>query len=254
LAYQLEDDQRAYESALNERDAQIRRMREECQALMLELQMLLVGDRLINFFFAKNMANSHRTPSKHWTRKLPFTGECWRAKRTAPDSANLWNKSSEHTKYNNPMRLVRKKGTCKSQSESHSALIAESTRVLRGEKSSRQSYQRSAKGNVSILEASPDGKYIVLENTHRSKEEAIGEWKLKRRIDGKREILFTFPRDFILRPGKTVKIWARNQGGIQMPPEQLIFEGEESFGVGSNVQTMLYNREGEVCLPNLTIN
>ena len=41
LAYQLEDDQRASESALNERDAQIRKMRDECQALMVELQMLL---------------------------------------------------------------------------------------------------------------------------------------------------------------------------------------------------------------------
>ncbi|CAK5083745.1 unnamed protein product [Meloidogyne enterolobii] len=41
LAYQLEDDQRSYDSALNDRDTQIRRMRDECQALMVELQMLL---------------------------------------------------------------------------------------------------------------------------------------------------------------------------------------------------------------------
>ena len=59
---------------------------------------------------------------------------------------------------------------------------------------------------MSILEASPDGKYIVLENTHRSKEEPIGEWKLKRRVDGRRDIVFTFPRDFLLRPGKTIKV------------------------------------------------
>ncbi len=39
LNYQLEDDQRQYESALNDRDAQIRKMREECQALMVELQV-----------------------------------------------------------------------------------------------------------------------------------------------------------------------------------------------------------------------
>lgn len=57
-----------------------------------------------------------------------------------------------------------------------------------------------------MQEASPDGKFIVLENTHRSKEEAIGEWKLKRKIDGKREIIYTFPRDFILKPGKSVKV------------------------------------------------
>lgn len=37
----MEDDQRAYESALNDRDAQIRKIRDECQVMMVELQMLL---------------------------------------------------------------------------------------------------------------------------------------------------------------------------------------------------------------------
>lgn len=97
-----------------------------------------------------------------------------------------------------------------------------------------------------MQETSPEGKFIVLENTHRAKEENIGEWKLKRKIDGKREIVYTIPKDFILLPMGTLKIWARNQGGFHNPPEQLIFEGEETFGVGSNVQTILYNREGEV--------
>lgn len=47
-------------------------------------------------------------------------------------------------------------------------------RVVKGETSSRVSYTRSAKGNVSIHETSPEGKFIILENTHRSKEEPIG--------------------------------------------------------------------------------
>lgn len=55
-------------------------------------------------------------------------------------------------------------------------------------------------------EVSPEGKFVVLENTHRSKEESIGEWKLKRKIDGKREIVYTFPKDFVIRPNKTVKV------------------------------------------------
>jgi hypothetical protein len=70
------------------------------------------------------------------------------------------------------------------KSQTSSLPFTETMRVVKGETSSRQSYQRSAKGNISILETSPEGKYIVLENTHRSKEENIGEWKLKRRIDG----------------------------------------------------------------------
>jgi len=121
----------------------------------------------------------------------------------------------------------------------------ETMRVVKGETATRTSFQRSAKGNVSIQETNADGKFIVLENTHRSKEEPLSEWKLKRKIDGKREIVYTLPKDFVLKPGKSVKIWARNQGGVHGPPDQLVFDGEDSFGVGSNVQTILYNKEGE---------
>jgi hypothetical protein len=56
---------------------------------------------------------------------------------------------------------------------------------------------------------------------------------------------YTFPHDFVLAPGKTVKVWARNQG-VLSPPDQLIFNDEDSFGVGHNVQTILYNTQGEV--------
>jgi intermediate filament protein if len=57
-----------------------------------------------------------------------------------------------------------------------------------------------------LQEAANDGKYVIIENTHRSKEEDIGEWKLKRRLDSKKDLVFTFPKDFILKPGKTVKV------------------------------------------------
>lgn len=85
----------------------------------------------------------------------------------------------------------------------------------------------------------------MLENTHRSREEHIGDWKLKRQIDNRRDIVYTFPNDFVLSPGKTVKVWARNQG-VLSPPDQLINNNDDSFGVGNNVQTILYNTQGEV--------
>jgi len=53
------------------------------------------------------------------------------------------------------------------------------------------------------------------------------------------------PTSFILRPGKSVKIWARGQGGQNNPPDSLVYDGEDSFGTGSNVQTILYSKEGE---------
>ncbi|CAJ0608933.1 unnamed protein product [Cylicocyclus nassatus] len=207
LNYQLEDDQRSYEAALNDRDAQIRKMREECQALMVELQMLLDTKQTLDAEIAI------------YRKMLEGEGD-------GPGLRQLVE------------QVVRTTGI-------NEVADTETMRVVKGETSSRSSYTRSAKGNVSIQDPSPEGKYVVLENTHRSKEEPIGEWKLKRKIDGKREIVYTLPHDFILRAGKSVKIWARGQGGTHNPPESLVFDGEDSFGVGSNVQTILYNKEGE---------
>ncbi|WKY00964.1 hypothetical protein Q1695_015179 [Nippostrongylus brasiliensis] len=207
LNYQLEDDQRSYEAALNDRDAQIRKMREECQALMVELQMLLDTKQTLDAEIAI------------YRKMLEGEGD-------GPGLRQLVE------------QVVRTTGI-------NEVADTETMRVVKGETSSRTSYTRSAKGNVSIQDPSPEGKYVVLENTHRSKEEPIGEWKLKRKIDGKREIVYTLPHDFVLRAGKSVKIWARGQGGVHNPPDSLLFDSEDSFGVGSNVQTILYNKEGE---------
>jgi intermediate filament protein if len=48
LNYQLADDQRQYETALNDRDATLRRMREECQTLVAELQALLDTKQMLD--------------------------------------------------------------------------------------------------------------------------------------------------------------------------------------------------------------
>ncbi|KAH7701316.1 intermediate filament protein, partial [Aphelenchoides avenae] len=206
LNFQLEDDQRSYEMALNERDAQIRKMREECQALMVELQMLLDTKQTLDAEIAIYRKMLEGEENRAGLRQLVE-------------------------------QVVRTHGIAQQED-------TETVRVVKGETASRSSYQRSAKGNVSIQDVAPDGKYITLQNTHRAREENIGEWKLKRRIDGKREIVYTFPRDFMLRPGKSLKVYARTHG-IHAPPEQLVFDAEDSWGTGNNVQTILYNREGE---------
>lgn len=44
----LNDDQRQYEQALNERDSTLRRMKEECQSLVAELQALLDTKQMLD--------------------------------------------------------------------------------------------------------------------------------------------------------------------------------------------------------------
>lgn len=207
LTHQLEDDQRQYESALNDRDSQIRKMREECQALMMELQMLLD------------------------------------TKQTLDAEILIYRKMLEGEENRDGLRqlvedAVRTHGTRTTDEKD-----AKST--VKGEIATRTSFQRSAKGNISIAECDPNGRYIIMENTHRNKEENIGEWKLKRKIDGRREIVFTLPPNVTLPAGKSIKIWARNAGGRNDPPNDLVFEGEDSWGFGNNVQTILYNKEGD---------
>ncbi|MCP9265027.1 Intermediate filament tail domain protein [Dirofilaria immitis] len=201
LNYQLEDDQRSYEAALNDRDAQIRKMREECQALMVELQMLLdtkqTLDAEIAIYRKMLEGEENRAGLRQLVEQVVRTHE-----------------------------LTHREDT-------------EMMRVTKGEAASRTSFQRSAKGNVSIQETSADGIFIIIQNTHRAKEESIGEWKLKRKIDGKKEIIYTF------------LIVARGHG-ISSPPDQLVFDGEDSFGYGSNVHTILYSRDGEERATSLT--
>lgn len=207
LLFQIEDDERSYESALNERDAQIRKMRDECQALMVELQMLLD------------------------------------TKQTLDAEIAIYRRMLEGEENRGGLRQLVEQ-VVKTHSYAKNEDI-ETTRVVKGETATRHSFQRSAKGNVSIAEVQPEGKFIILENTHRSKDENLDEWKLKRKIDNKKEVVYTFPANFALKAGKSVKIWARNQGGTVSPPDSLIFEGEDNWGVGNNVQTILYNKDGE---------
>uniref|UniRef100_A0A914CT48 LTD domain-containing protein n=1 Tax=Acrobeloides nanus TaxID=290746 RepID=A0A914CT48_9BILA len=120
----------------------------------------------------------------------------------------------------------------------------ETLNIIKGETSTKQSVERSAKGNVAIEEICPQGKFIVLENTNRTDDQNIGDWKIKRRVDGKREIVFTFPSDFILRAGNSVKIWSRDSHGRNNPPYELVFHDEDSFGIGNNAYTYLFDRDG----------
>ncbi|GMR32276.1 hypothetical protein PMAYCL1PPCAC_02471, partial [Pristionchus mayeri] len=166
-------------------------MREECQALMVELQMLLDTKQTLDAEIAIYRKMLEGEENRAGLKQL--------------------------------VEQVVKTHAISQETDT------ETMRVIKGETASRTSIQRSAKGNVSIHEASPDGKFIVLQNTHRAKDEAIGEWKLKRKIDGKKEIVYTLPNNFVLRAGKQLKSSPVSRE-ISAPPDQLVYDGEDSFG------------------------
>jgi len=117
------------------------------------------------------------------------------------------------------------------------------SQVVKGEMSAKTTYQRSAKGPVSISECSSDGKFIVIENTGR-KEESLGGWVLKRNIDGHDRYEYTLDQSCVMRAGAKIKIWAQGQKPLTAPASD-IESDQPTWGVGANIKTTLINQAGE---------
>ena len=121
---------------------------------------------------------------------------------------------------------------------------AQDYKLTTSEMSSKTTFQRSAKGPVSISECSPDGKVIILENTSRNKDITMTNWILKRRVDSKDELIYKFPANLVLKATKMVRIWARGQGK-ENPPSDLVNKDIENWGMGVNVVTIVLNDVGD---------
>ncbi|XP_041367930.1 60 kDa neurofilament protein-like [Gigantopelta aegis] len=121
-----------------------------------------------------------------------------------------------------------------------------SMKMMRGEVSARTTYQRTAHGPIQIAEVAPDGKYIMLENTSsedQSVDVNLDGWKLTRNLDGQTIHVYSF-RNFTLRAGKTVKIWARGSASMASLND-LVFRDEDSWGSGKKVTTSLMTDRNE---------
>ena len=123
-------------------------------------------------------------------------------------------------------------------------LPAADFRLSSSEMSSKTTFQRSAKGPVSISECSPDGKVIILENTSRNKDITMTNWLLKRRVDAKEEITYKFPANLVLKANKMIRIWARGHGKENLPTD-LVNKDVENWGMGVNIVTIVLNDVGD---------
>jgi intermediate filament protein if len=117
------------------------------------------------------------------------------------------------------------------------------SQVVKGEMSAKTTYQKSAKGPVSIVECSPDGKYVMIENNGR-KDESLGGWKLKRTIDGHDRAEFIFDKSFVLNVAVKCKVWASGAKPLGASMND-IESNVSNWGVGANITTKLINTAGE---------
>ncbi|ESO03062.1 hypothetical protein HELRODRAFT_173940 [Helobdella robusta] len=116
--------------------------------------------------------------------------------------------------------------------------------VVKGDMLARTTYQRSAKGPIAIAESSPDGTYICLENTGR-REENLGNWTIRRIVNGNSMPVANLPSDFRIASGAKVKVYARGT----RPRDSSMYDVElynySTFGQGEDIKTYLCNTSGE---------
>ncbi|CAK9295804.1 unnamed protein product [Gordionus sp. m RMFG-2023] len=118
-----------------------------------------------------------------------------------------------------------------------------SSRMVQKESTTKTNVQRSAKGNIAFTEIDPEGKYIILENGSRLKDQNLSGWSIRRKVDDGPEIVFNFPPNTILRSGKSLKIWSNNSNGQNRPPSEIV--AYTDFGTGSFANTYLVSDTSE---------
>uniref|UniRef100_A0A8R1HHI8 Uncharacterized protein n=1 Tax=Caenorhabditis japonica TaxID=281687 RepID=A0A8R1HHI8_CAEJA len=113
-----------------------------------------------------------------------------------------------------------------------------------GEIQTHSTFKRHAKGNVSLVECDPTGKYIILENTSGAIAEDVSHFEIRRVIDSIDAFTYRLPAHSVIQPHGHLKIYGRTSGGIHSPPDSIVMESQPSWGQGAHVETFLYNTHG----------
>ncbi|XP_050315578.1 lamin Dm0-like isoform X2 [Anthonomus grandis grandis] len=100
----------------------------------------------------------------------------------------------------------------------------------------------SCKGDIEIIDADPEGKFVKLLNKS-NQEVAIGGWQIIRRA-GSEETKFKFNRSMKVEAKGTVTIWSADLNKDHEPPHNLVMKSQK-WVVGDNMTTTLLNLDGE---------
>ncbi|KAI8122438.1 Lamin-C [Lucilia cuprina] len=99
----------------------------------------------------------------------------------------------------------------------------------------------AAKGDLQILEADSEGRYIKLHNKGTDEINLTG-WQLTR-IAGDEELAFKFTRGTKITAGQTVSIWSVDAGVNHEPPTNLVMK--KKWPVADSMRSVLSNADKE---------
>lgn len=108
--------------------------------------------------------------------------------------------------------------------------------------SSDYSISGTARGDIEITEADPQGRYVKLTNKG-NKEIGLSGWQILRKA-GTLETVFKFHRTAKLDAGGSVTVWSADIGATHEPPSNIVMKGQKWF-IAENMTTILLNNESE---------
>ncbi|XP_046978688.1 lamin-C-like [Vanessa cardui] len=100
----------------------------------------------------------------------------------------------------------------------------------------------SAKGDLEVAEACPDGSFVKIKNKGK-KELSLGGFQIIRKA-GDQETVFKFHRTVKLEPGAISTVWSADAGVDHDPPRDIVMKGQKWF-VADNFTTTLFNNDQE---------
>ncbi|XP_058125786.1 lamin Dm0-like [Anopheles ziemanni] len=102
----------------------------------------------------------------------------------------------------------------------------------------------SAKGDIEVTEADPEGRFVRI--TNRSKQEyRLDGWQLVRRPTDAPEVCFRFPKSAKIEGNGMVTVWASVANRKPDPPTDLVMKSAALWTVTDTMATVLVNGEGE---------
>uniref|UniRef100_A0A8D0A9J8 Lamin B2 n=1 Tax=Sander lucioperca TaxID=283035 RepID=A0A8D0A9J8_SANLU len=116
--------------------------------------------------------------------------------------------------------------------------------VARGEGQLLVSEEATASGAVTISPTDMDGNAVTLTNDA-EQDQPLGNWRLKRQVDDRDEVVYKFSPKFVLKAGQTVTVWSADAGVAHSPPSDLLWKSQTSWGTGNDMITTLVNADGE---------
>lgn len=104
----------------------------------------------------------------------------------------------------------------------------------------------SAKGDLEVAEACPDGSFVKIRNKGK-KELSLGGYQILRKA-GDQETIFKFHRTVKLEPGAVATVWSADAGVDHDPPRDIVMKGQKWFVADSFTTALLNNDQEEVAI------